>query len=143
MERNMSKSAAILKWLLLAGAIYFLAIAIVHMLRIKIPLLFVYYDVPSYGYQDRIISFLSFGWAVFLFTASLDPTKNRDAVKAILIAGFVAVFGLNVINHITDFHALSPDIHPAVFRKEVFVLSAYEAALIMFYFLARTEKENK
>jgi hypothetical protein len=52
----MNKSTAILKWLLLAGAVYFLAIAIVHML-------FVYYDLPSYGYQDRIISFLSFGWS--------------------------------------------------------------------------------
>jgi len=139
---NVSKNATILKWLLLAGAVYFLATAIVHMVRIKIPLLFVYYDAPSYGYQDRIISFLSFGWSVFLFTASIDPTKNRDAVKAILIAGLAAVFGLSIINHVTDFHALSPDIHPAVFRKEVLVLSVYEAALLMFYFLVMRE-ENK
>ena len=81
----MRKSEITLKWLLLIGAVYFMAIAIVHMLRIKVPLLFVYFDVPSYGYQDRIISFLSFGWSSFLFTASRDPVKNRDAVKAILI----------------------------------------------------------
>ncbi len=138
----MSKSATTLKWLLLAGAVYFLAMSIVHMLRIKIPMLFVYYSVPSYGYQDRIISFLSFGWSVFLFTASVDPVKNHDAVKAIVIAGLAAVLGLNVINSVTNFHAISPDIHRSVFRKEVFVLSIYEAALIMFYFLANKEKEN-
>lgn len=94
----MSKSVTMLKWLLLMGAVYFLAVALAHMLRIKIPLLFVYFDVPSYGYQDRIISFLSFGWSVFLFTASRDPVKNRGAVKAILIAGLGAILGLTVIN---------------------------------------------
>ena len=139
----MSKSAAILRWLLLVGAAYFLAVAIVHMIRIKIPMLFVYYNVPSYGYQDSIISFLSFGWSIFLFTASIDPMKNRHFVKAILVAGLVAIFGLNVINQVTDFHALSPDIHSAVFRKEVLVLSAYEAMLIIFYYLAKREKENE
>jgi hypothetical protein len=139
LERNMRKNTVILKWLLLAGAAYFLAVAIAHMFRIKIPMLFVYYDVPSYGYQDRIISFLTFGWSTFLFTASINPTKNRDAVKAILIAGLTAVFGLNVINQVTDFQALSPDIHPTIFRTEVLVLSAYEAALILFYFLAKAE----
>ena len=136
----MRKSAVILKWLLLAGAVYFLAIAFVHMFRIKIPMLFVYYNLPSYGYQDRIISFLAFGWSVFIFTTSIDPMKNRIAVKAVLLAGLAAVIGLNVINHVTDFQALSPDIHPTVFRIEALVLSAYEAVLIAFYFLA---KENK
>jgi hypothetical protein len=139
----MSKSAAILKWLLLVGAAYFLAVAIAHMIRIKIPMLFVYYNLPSYAYQDSIISYLSFGWSIFLFTASIDPMKNRHSVKAILGAGLIAIFGLNVINQVTDFHALSPDIDPAVFRIEVLVLSAYEAMLIIFYYLAKREKENE
>ncbi len=126
------------------GAVYFLAVAIAHMLRIKIPLLFVYFDVSSYGYQDRIISFLSFGWSVFLFTASRDPLKNRGAVKAILIAGLGAIFGLTVINNVTDFHALSPEINPSVFGMETLGLSAYVAALIFYYFLStRQNAEGK
>ncbi len=132
----MSKSVTMLKWLLLMGAVYFLAVALAHMLRIKIPLLFVYFDVPSYGYQDRIISFLSFGWSVFLFTASRDPVKNRGAVKAILIAGLGAIFGLTVINSVTDFRALSPEINPSVFQMETLGMSAYVAALIYYYFLS-------
>lgn len=136
------KSITILKWLLLAGAVYFLGISIVHMLRIKVPFLFVYYDLPSYGYQDRIISFLSFGWSVFMFMASADPVKNRDTVKAVLIAGIFAVFGLNVINNVTNFRALSPDIHPSVFRKETLVLSIYVVSLVLFYFLAHVEKTD-
>lgn len=130
----MTRNTAILKGLLLGGGVYFLAVAIVHMLRIKVPLLFVYYDVPSYGYQDRIISILAFGWSAFLFAASRDPLRNRDAVKASLIAGLAAIFGLNVINSITDFHALAPGSDPSVFRLETLGLSAYVAALIFFYF---------
>jgi hypothetical protein len=132
----MSKSVTTLKWLLLAGAAYFLAISIVHMLRIRVPLLFIYYTVPSYGYQDGIISFLSFGWSVFLFTASRDPLKNRGAVKAILIAGLGAIFGLTVINSVTDFRAMSPEIDPSAFGMETLGLSVYVAALIFYYFLA-------
>jgi hypothetical protein len=139
----MSKSTAILKWLLLVGAVYFLAISIVHMVKIKVPILFAYYDAPSYGYQDSIISFLSFGWSVFLFTASIDPAKNRDAVKAILIAGLGAVFGLNLTKSNTAFHVLYPNIHPAVFGVEVLGLSLYVAALILFYFLAKGENPNR
>lgn len=139
----MGRNTLILKWLLLAGALYFLAVSIAHMLAIKVPLLFVYYNVPSHAYQDRIISFLSFGWAIFLFTASLDPLKNRDLVKAILIAGIGAIFGLHVINTVTDFHALSPDIHPRVFRLESLGLSVYVAALIIFYFLSKKEAHGQ
>jgi hypothetical protein len=73
---------------------------------------------------------------------STDPMKNRDAVKAILIAGIASIFGLIVINSITDFQALSPNVHPGVFRIEVLGLSIYEAAFILFYFLAKSEHPN-
>jgi len=139
----MGRNTITLKWLLLAGAVYFLGVSMAHMLAIKVPLLFVYYNVPSYGYQDRIISFLSFGWAIFLFSASLDPVKNRDAVKAILIGGIGAIFGLHVINTVTDFRTLSPDIRPWVFQVESLGLSVYVAALIIFYFLSRKETSGR
>jgi hypothetical protein len=137
------KSVTMLKWLLLIGAVYFLAGAVVHMLRMKIPLLFVYFDVPSYAYQDRIISFLMFGWSTFLFMVSRDPLKNRDAVKGILISGLGAIFGLTVINSVTDFHALSRDIDPSVFRIETLGLSVYVAALIFSYFLATNQSAKR
>ncbi len=140
---DVSRHTMTLKWLLLTGAVYFLAMSAVYMLRIKVPLLFVYFSVPSYGYEDRIISFLAFGWSVFLFSASLDPVKNRDSVRAILVAGIGAVFGLHVINTVTDFHALSPAVHPLLFRIESGVLTVYVAALIYFYFLsARGERQE-
>lgn len=132
----MNKNTTILKWLLFAGAIYFLAVSIAHLLGFKVPLLFIYYNVPSYEYQDRIISFLTFGWSVFLFSASRDPAKNQSAIKAILIAGLAAVFGLQLINSTTDFSILSSDIHPSVFAMETFGLTIYVGGLIFFYFLS-------
>jgi hypothetical protein len=135
----MSRNTVILRWLLLAGALYFLAVASVHMLGIKIPVLYVYYSAPSYAYQDRIIAFLAFGWSLFISVASRDPMKNRNAVKAILVAGLGAIFGLNVINNTTDFQALSAAVDPSVFGKEVLLLTVYEAALIIFYFLSRRD----
>jgi hypothetical protein len=135
----MSKHTTVLKWLLLAGAVYFLGVSAAHMTGVKVPLLFVYFSLPSHAYQDRVVSFLSFGWSVFLFTASRDPVKNRALVRAILIAGVGAIFGLNVINNVTDFHALSPEVHPAVFRMETLGLSAYVGSLIIFYYLSKKD----
>lgn len=136
----MNKSTAILKWLLLAGAAYFLGIAVVHTFGIKVPLLYIYFTVPSYVYQDRIISFLALGWSVFLFTAFIDPVKNRDLVRAIHVAGVIAIIGLSVINSTTDFHTLSPDIHPSAFWRETLGLGVYVALLGFFSY--RSGKEN-
>jgi len=129
----------ILSYSLFAGAFYFFAVATVHMLGIKLPILFIYYNVPSYAYQDRIISFLAFGWSLFLFTAARDVVKNAQLVKAILIAGGGAIIGLGIVNASTDFHALDPAINVTVFWMETAVLFLYVLWLTIFYF--RTKQE--
>lgn len=53
------RAAGQAKGLLLAGAAYFLAVSSAHMTGFKLPGLFIYYSLPSYGYQDRIIGFLT------------------------------------------------------------------------------------
>jgi len=123
--------------------VYFLGVSVAHMTGVKDPLLFIYFNVPSYAYQDRIISFLSFGWSVFLFTAAIDPVKNRDLVRAVLIAGLAASFGLHVINSVTDFHSLAPEARPAVFRIETLALSLYAGALVFFYYLSKKENAGR
>ena len=139
----MSNSERMLKRLLSIGALYFLAVSIVHLLGIKVPILFVYYNLPSYGYQDKFIAFLAFGWSLFLFTTSRDPLNSRSAVKALLIAGIAAVSGLTVINQVTDFQKLSPGIDPSLFQYETFGLSIYVGILIYCYFLATRQNGHK
>jgi hypothetical protein len=139
----MSSSERMLRWLLSIGAFYFLAVAMVHMIGIKVPVLFVYYNVPSYGYQNKIIAFLAFGWSLFLFTTSRDPLNYRSAVKAILVAGISAVSGLTVINQVTDFQTLTPGIDPSIFQFETFGLSIYVGLLIYCYFLATRQSDRE
>jgi hypothetical protein len=130
----MSTDVRILKWSLFAGALYFFSVSVVHMLGFKIPVLFIYFNVTSYAYQDRIISFLAFGWAVFLFTAFTDPQKNSALVKAILVAGAGTLIGVSIINSATDFQALDPVINVTVFWLEAAGLFVYWLLLVVFHF---------
>lgn len=130
----MSANLKVLKYSLLTGALYFFSVSVVHMLGIKVPMLFIYFNVPSYAYQDRIISFLAFGWSVFLFTAFTDPQKNSALVKTILVAGAGALIGVSVINATADFQSLDPAIHPTVFWLEAAGLFVYWLWLVVFHF---------
>jgi hypothetical protein len=131
----MNRDKLILKWSLFAGGLYFLVVSIVHMLGIKVPMLFVYFNVPSQAYQDRIISFLAFGWAVFFFTAFSDP--HRQLVRAILIAGAGVIAGLAAINLVTDFQAIARGIDTSVFWAQTMALFVYWLWLLVFHRLGR------
>jgi len=135
----MKNNTIILKWSLLPGSIYFLSVSIVHMLGFKIPVLFIYFDVPSYAYQDRIISFLAFGWSAFIFAAFTDPQQYRIIVKALLTAGAFAIVGLSVINIFTDFYNFSLSIKAWKFWIESAGLFVYWLWLLVFYFRSRNE----
>ena len=92
-------SVPILKWSLAAGALYFLLVAMAHRTAIKIPGLFIYFNLPSFAYQNLIISLLAFGWACFFLLGVL--LAGRGIVLPIglhLIAGVVAVAALVRIN---------------------------------------------
>ncbi len=78
------------------GSLYFGAVSLAHLLGWKVPGLFVYFNVPSQAYQDRIIGLLAFGWSVFLWAAA-ESLEDR-LVRAALVSGAVAVLGLAVIN---------------------------------------------
>lgn len=65
----MTRNEKIFAWSFVPGSIYFLLVSVVHMAQVKVPVLFVYFDVPSHAYQDRIISLLAFGWALFFYLA--------------------------------------------------------------------------
>ncbi|HIP33231.1 MAG TPA: hypothetical protein EYG89_00510 [Bacteroidia bacterium] len=95
-------SKKILKSLLLLGSIYFFIVAIVHFLGVKIPMLYIYYDVESTIYQDRIIAVLSFVFSTFLFAAYKLLTITLQIVKYVLIAGFIGVLGLAINNFLTN-----------------------------------------
>ena len=84
----------VLRYALLSGVAYFCCMALSHYSGIRLPLLFVYYDIPFYAYQDRIIAFAVVGYAALFYTAA----RHRVVVPAALFTLGVTVLGLASIN---------------------------------------------
>ncbi len=112
---------------LLLGAIYFYTVALLHFIGFKVPMFFVYYDVDSTIYQDRIISVLSFMFATFLFAGY--KIKETDILKYILFAGAVGVFGLAMNNFLTRISFRSN----TIYWIEIGLLGLYVLVLHFFY----------
>jgi hypothetical protein len=130
----MKKKSLILKLSLLSGAVYFFLVAVAHLSGLKIPGLYIYFDIPSYPYQDNIVAFLSLGWSIFFYTAFTDVLKNIALVKAILIAGAAAIIVLSIINFKTDFQLLNSNVDINIIWLEIFILFVYWLWLVVFYF---------
>ncbi|MBI5874617.1 MAG: hypothetical protein HZB81_02015 [Deltaproteobacteria bacterium] len=87
-------STKIYRALLLICAVYFIAVTIAHQIGIKLPMLFIFYSIPSERYQDLIISFLSFGWATLFGIGFFDSDLKMKIQAPILFSGLVAICGL-------------------------------------------------
>jgi len=124
-------SKKILRIVLFSGFAYFFLMALAHTLGIKVPGLFIYYNVPSYEYQDRIISVLTFGWSVFFLKAAINPIRNQNIIQILIIIGAVAIAGLIRINYGTDFAGLNPEINPVIFWYETGGLFLYWLILLV------------
>lgn len=58
----MARDLKVLRGALLAGGVYFFAVAFAHLTTWKVPGLFIYFDIPPLPYQDQIIGVLALGW---------------------------------------------------------------------------------
>ncbi len=75
-------------------AIYFILVAAAHQIGFKIPMLYIFYSVSSERYQDLIISFLSFGWAMLFGIGFFDDELKPGIQLPILLSGMAAILGL-------------------------------------------------
>ncbi|MES9925290.1 MAG: hypothetical protein ABW152_14460 [Candidatus Thiodiazotropha endolucinida] len=82
------------KYAFLAGVAYFCCMATAHYFGIKVPVLFVYYDIPFYAYQDKIISFAVCAYIALFYSAS---QQRPVALNAIIVLA-VTVLGLSSVN---------------------------------------------
>ena len=133
---------SVLKWSLLSIAVYFLAVSGAHFFGFKIPMLYVYYDLPSTVYQDKLISFTTFGWSMF-FVAGYSSV-NRDSLRSvryIVFAGAYAVFMLSFINIVTDFKQY-PTSHPWVYWLETIILSVALTWIAVLYKILKRRQED-
>lgn len=137
----------LLSYSLLGGAVYFFLISFAHVFGLKIPFLFIYFDVPSYIYQDMIIAFLSFGFGMFIYAGFASVKRNElITTKYIIIAGIVAVVGLIHINLFTDFKYFESEFNIKIsllnFWSETVFILVYVLWLSFLYISAK-KKDDK
>lgn len=112
---------------LLLGSIYFLIVSAFHFIGFKVPIIYIYYDVISTTYQDRIISVLSFVFSVFLYAGY--QLKNKELTKYIIFAGTIGVLGLAVNNYLTRISFRNNNIY----WIEIGLLGIYIGVLYLFF----------
>ncbi len=125
----------ILKISLLAGVAYFCCMAVAHFFGLKYPLVFVYYDVPFYAYQDKIISFAVVAYICLFFTAA----TIRAAVPAALVALAVTVLGLCAVNLSEALQSVLAGRSTTMYWAQTGLIAVYLVWLIVFHFRAKTE----
>lgn len=127
-----------LKWSLFGGAVYFLLVAIVHLAGIKVPGLYIYFDIPSHAYQDRIIALLSFGWCMFLYSGfRLVGSGQTRPVRYIIFAGIAAIICLLLINNSFEIKELAADKSRWVYMLETMMIFGYTIWIVILYVKSR------
>lgn len=125
----MPSNDELLKYGLLAGTGYFVAMSAAHFVGFKRPLLFIYYDVPSKPYQDKIISFCAATYALLFHRASQD----RGTVPTAIAALGATVVGLSAVNASGDLAAEAKGSKQA-YWIQTGLIAGYLAALAGLYY---------
>ena len=108
----MTKKQKTLKLILTSGAIYFLFVAIAHLFEIKIPGLFIYFDVQSFQYQNKIISLLAFGWSSYFYASTYFINTNQiRIIKFPIIAGSYAIIVFSIINISDELSSIASEVY--------------------------------
>jgi len=126
---NNDRPPVLLRLALWAGVAYFCCMAVAHFFGLKYPLLFIYYDVPFYAYQDKIISFAVVAYVCLFATAAL----HRSAVPAALVALGVTVLGLSAVNASEALGSVLDGRSTLVYWLQTGLIAAYFALLLGLY----------
>ena len=127
-----------LRLALWAGVAYFACMAGAHFFGLKYPLLFVYYDVPFYAYQDKIISFAVVAYICLFANAAV----HRNAVLAALVALGVTVLGLSAVNRSDALASVLDGRSTLAYWMQTGLLAAYFALLLALYAAGERASQN-
>ena len=127
-----------LRFALWAGVAYFCCMAVAHFFGLKYPLLFVYYDVPFYAYQDKIISFAVVAYICLFANAAV----HRNAVPAALVTLGVTVLGLSAVNRSDALASVLNGRSTLAYWMQTGLLAAYFALLLALYAAGERASQN-
>jgi hypothetical protein len=112
--------------------------AVAHFFGLKYPLLFVYYDVPFYAYQDKIISFAVVAYICLFANAAM----HRNAVPAAIVALGVTVLGLSAVNRSDALASVLDGRSTLAYWMQTGLLAAYFALLLALYAAGERTSQN-
>jgi hypothetical protein len=135
---NRNPPPVLLRLALWAGAAYFCCMAVAHFFGLKYPLLFVYYDVPFYAYQDKIISFAVVAYICLFVNAALDGS----AVPAAIVALGVTVLGLSAVNGSDALETVLDGRSPIAYWMQTGLIALYFILLIVLYAVGRRSSQT-
>jgi hypothetical protein len=135
---NRNPPPALLRLALWAGAAYFCCMAVAHFFGLKYPLLFVYYDVPFFAYQDKIISFAVVAYICLFVNAALD----RNAVPAAIVALGVTVLGLSAVNGSDALETVLDGRSPIAYWMQTGLIALYFILLIVLHAVGRRGSQS-
>ncbi len=127
-----------LRLALWAGVAYFCCMAVAHFFGLKYPLLFVYYDVPFYAYQDKIVSFAVAAYICLFANAAV----HRNAVPAAIVALGVTVLGLSAVNRSEALASVLDGRSTLAYWMQTGLLAAYFALLLALYAAGERASQN-
>ena len=127
-----------LRLALWAGVAYFCCMALAHFFGLKYPILFVYYDVPFYAYQDKIISFAVVAYACLFANAAL----HRSGVPAAIVALGVTVLGLSAVNASDALGSVLDGRSTLAYWIQTGLIAAYFAVLLGLYAAGERASRN-
>ena len=136
--KNDDPPPVFLRLALWAGVAYFCCMAVAHFFGLKYPLLFVYYDVPFYAYQDKIISFAVVAYICLFANAAV----HRNAVPAALVALGVTVLGLSAVNRSDALASVLDGRSTLAYWMQTGLLAAYFALLLALYAAGERASQN-
>ena len=123
-------NSSVTRYSLLAGAAYFVCMALAHYFSFKVPVLFVYYDVPFYAYQDRIISFAVVAYVCLFYSAA----SHRVVVPAALLTLATTVVGLGALNVSTALGQVLAGRTTGAYWAQTAMIAGYLAWLLFWYY---------
>lgn len=135
---NSNPPPVLLRLALWAGAVYFCCMAAAHFFGLKYPLLFVYYDVPFYAYQDKIISFAVVAYICLFVNAAFD----RNAVPAAIVAIGVTVLGLSAVNVSGALETVLDGRSTLAYWAQTGLIALYCVLLIVLYAVGRRGSQS-
>lgn len=129
------RNSCLLRYSLLAGCVYFILMSLAHFFGLKVPVLFIYYDVPYYAYQDMIISFAVLAYVGLFYLAS----KSRENVLVALIVLGFTLAGLCLVNMSAELKLLTLMQSRDLYWIQTAVLGVYWLYLVILYARERTK----